>query len=79
MSMNRGHGLDSEGNIQNERGEKPQQEISVVRISADYQPPHASSRPEELAIKVSAIDVPLRSSLSFGQHLYKFFPCVFRT
>lgn len=52
-TFNHVHGVDGEGNLQdNGRGEKPQQEISVVRIPAEYQSSHSTSSPEELAIKV---------------------------
>lgn len=37
------------------RGEKPVQEISVVRVPAEYQPAHAVSRPDDLPIKVCII------------------------
>jgi len=38
--------------VDEERGEKPVQEISVVRVPTDYQPTHSVTRPDELPIKV---------------------------
>ena len=56
MSLNHVHGMDNmDGNMQgvvNERGEKPKQEISVVRIPSEYHSSHSTSSPEDLAIKV---------------------------
>ncbi|KAK6637449.1 hypothetical protein RUM44_007866 [Polyplax serrata] len=59
-TLNHVHGAGGESNVQdNGRGEKPQQEISVVRIPPEYQSSHSTSSPEELAIKNLVDHLPI--------------------
>lgn len=59
MAAHQNPNLDMEGNIQNDRGDKPLSEISVVRVPENLSTTLQQTRPEELSIKNIVDHLPI--------------------